>query len=147
MAELIERLEAADGPCRELEYRIAYALGWRFDGFEGEDQSRDQETLSDQDFADLGMMAGAWKLPHQDRWPTDFDPPRWNDCPPEWTSSIDAALTLAEGFSEAQLWMLWNDALTACSCADGDLVKDLPRFIVIAALKAMEANPTTGDEL
>ena len=38
--------------------------------------------------------------------------------------------------AEVELWQLWNAALTECSKAEAHLVKDLPRFIAIAALKA-----------
>ena len=65
---------------------------------------------------------------------------------PRFTASIDAALTLADGMSDAKLWMLWNEALTACGCAERHIVKDLPRFIVIAALKAMTAHHETEND-
>ena len=101
MTDLVERLEAASGPCRELDCRI-----WC------ERQGNDFDT-----FRSVVHDLGQW-------------------IAPAYTASIDAALTLTHGFSNASIWMLWNDALRACSCAEGDLIKDLPRFIVIEALKA-----------
>lgn len=91
MTSMAERLVKAKKPSRELDYRIAYAIGWRFDGFEWDKQSRDQDWLSDKQFRDLGHMAGGWKRPSQKKWPY----PGTNDNEVAfYTASVDAAMTL-----------------------------------------------------
>lgn len=90
--DLITQMEAATEGSRELDCRIAYALGWRFngcseDGVEG--------RIGDDDWPDLDNIGGHWHKPG-DRWAESHeDPglPRWDD-PPEWTTSLDAAMTL-----------------------------------------------------
>lgn len=133
MSELIklaERFEQASGPDRELDYRIGYALGWRFNGFEWPGrQSCDQEELSDQQFADLDMMAGGWKRPDQDEWPY---PGTNNNVVPRWSSSIDAAMTLVP---EGQLFILYSDG----SCEIGPQPTD--GSIMQPVAKAEAATP------
>jgi len=50
-----------------------------------------------------------------------------------------AALTLADGLSEVTIWQIWNEALTECSKAEADLVRDVARFWTAAALRACAA--------
>lgn len=71
MNDLIDRIESADGPSRELDYLIALARGWRL-------VAQDWPEKSNWHDAD-GTYRGR-----------NGDP----DCPPRWTASIDAALTL-----------------------------------------------------
>jgi len=89
--DLIQRLQDATEGSRELDARIAYALGWRFNGFEWNEQHRDQPTLSNEQFAEWEIMAGGWKNPTQSEWPHPGDN---KQEPPAFSSSIDAAMTL-----------------------------------------------------
>jgi hypothetical protein len=101
LSDLIERVEAATGPDRELDYRLAYFLGWRFSGFEWAKQSRDQDWLSDDEFATLDEMAGGWKRPDQKEWP--YPGTNTNEVP-LWTASLDAAIGLVERVLPGWAW-------------------------------------------
>lgn len=119
MDNLIEKLERADGPDRELDADIAKSAN-----------------------VQLGacFCTGACDPKHV--------------CykgacvaVPAYTSSIDAALTLAEGDAIERVGgaigiLNWAIDMMQEACASIDA---LPRFIVIAALKAMGASPTTGE--
>ena len=121
MTDLIERLEAATGPDRELDAAIFAAVypdkvpspivesgyGWRYD-------KRHWWLATGEDSRVMPKMV----------------------TPERYTASIDAALTLAGDMNETRLWHLWHDALSRCSKAEAHIVRDLPRFICIAALHA-----------
>lgn len=115
MDELIERIEKAEAGSWHLERDIALSLGWK-------------PYI-------LGQAGEAWEMP---------DGTRREVFLPEWTRSIDAAMTLADGLSEQQIWVIWNDALAACSCAEKDMRKDVARFWCAAALRARTT--IAGDE-
>lgn len=87
MRELIERLEKADGPSRGLDGRIAWALGWRFNGVD----------INDDDFDEWDTIGGHWHKPGEDFCPVNrsFDERLWPN-PPEYTASVDAAIELAD---------------------------------------------------
>jgi hypothetical protein len=67
--------------------------------------------------------------------------PNWesDDCafddPPIYTASLDAAMTLGDGLTEAQIWMIWNKALGGA--AMGDVRKDVARHLTAADLRAL----------
>jgi hypothetical protein len=87
---LAERCEKATGPDREIDYRMAYGLGWRFDGYH---LARDLPCLSDEQFANLHNLAGQWKRPGVVDWPY----PGTNHAEPcVWTASLDAITALIE---------------------------------------------------
>lgn len=87
---LAERCEKATGPDREIDYRMAYGLGWRFDGYH---LARDLPCLSDEQFANLHNLAGQWKRPGVVDWPY----PGTNHAEPcVWTASLDAITGLIE---------------------------------------------------
>lgn len=112
--ELIAALEAADGPSRELDAEIALASG-EFITKPGRE----------------GMFA------RKDA------PNQFSGYVPPYTSSIDAALTLAK---EGQASDVLCDAIVLLNVTGwkGSWRNALPRFIVIAALKAMEAANAQG---
>jgi hypothetical protein len=102
---LRERCREAKEASREIDFRIAYALGWRFNGFRDGGKA---DWLSDENFADLDRMGGHWRQP-DGRFADiseSFDGRKWPD-PPEWSDSVDAARALVErllpGWVVAQL--------------------------------------------
>ena len=101
LRDLISKLEAAEGPDRELDGRIAWVLGWRFNG---------GVTPDDKDFGMWPDIAGHWHKPG-DRFAdignsAEYNDPehgfpsgRWDD-PPPYTASLDAAVGLVpEGWA------------------------------------------------
>lgn len=152
---IIARLEKATGPDRELDYRLAYSLGWRFNGFEWQEQSRDQDRLSDDQFRDLDQMAGGWKRPDQKKWPY----PGSNDNEvPRWTASIDAALTLIPGGWDWLLAVFQGERPTATIQRKGGGFHAAPEIefdesgaspaigLCIAAIKAIAAQAETATQ-
>lgn len=55
---------------------------------------------------------------------------------PAYTASLDAATTITDGMTEARIWTIWNEALNRCSLVERHIVRELPRFIVAASLRA-----------
>jgi hypothetical protein len=104
MNALIERVEGATGPDRELDMLIENALG----------------------------LAKFERDPRVGYGDADYN----RVAPKPLTASLDAAMTLTSGMPEYTVWAIWHEALRECSKAGADLVRDLPRFIVAAALKA-----------
>jgi hypothetical protein len=97
--DLIERLEKAEGPSRGLDGRIAWALGWRFNGFIWDgDPIGGPDTV--EDFEEWEHIGGSWHQPGDrfinidETWDAAANL-RWPE-PPEWTASIDAAVKLCE---------------------------------------------------
>lgn len=97
LQDLLVKVEAAESGGRELDGRIAWAFGWRFNG---------GVTPDDADFKDWPDIAGHWHKPGdrfadilnkaEYRSETEgFPSGRWDD-PPEWTKSLDAAVALVE---------------------------------------------------
>ena len=130
IAALIARLEAATGPDRELDlclHELLTGKRFRWAEFGGLIQGNEQ----------IAVQIHPWDGTEHERW-VRLD--EREICPiPAFTASIDAALTLAEGWSEVQLWSLWNAALCECSKAEAHIVKDLPRFICAEAIRALRA--------
>lgn len=112
---LIERLERATGPDRELDWAIAEHLGWAYEP----------------------------GVPSLLLAPSMIDPDGNARHLPAYTASLDAALTLAGERSYACL--LEGMAMAAAyfvtfSDKNGHIVRALPRFVCIAALRAREAS-------
>lgn len=127
IAELIERLERAQGPDRELDARI-----WEYLGLAPEyDNSK--------------KPYGNWHYIGDGRYNFRDDTPFGHGArAPQYTSSIDAAMTLVP-----KGWMLWGlsdlmfDGVSGCTlidCSGGEAIasgaRTLPINICIAALKA-----------
>ena len=94
LTDLIARVEAASGPDRALDGRVAWATGWRFNGFSRFTDDRDiEEAIDRADFDDWPMMAGHWRQPGGDFCRGNFDMAKWPD-PPRYTASIDAVVAL-----------------------------------------------------
>ena len=85
--DILARLRAAAGPDRGLDGRIAYSLGWRFNGL--------LRGIEDPKFDKWEGFGGHWHQPGGAfcRVDQSFDGDLWPE-PPEWTASIDAALAL-----------------------------------------------------
>jgi len=94
--EIIQRLEVAKCGSRELDCRMAYHLGWRFNGLRGFDGD-DAAALDDEDWAILNDMGGHWHQPGGEfcQVGVSFSPLIW-PAPPKWTTSIDATVLMAE---------------------------------------------------
>jgi hypothetical protein len=125
LTALAERVERAEGPSRELDALVWCALnGKRYsDHYEAYAFHSSENPLTQVEYTEppkrTKLVTGrhvAHALPV--------------------TASIDAALTLADGLSEAQIWTVWNEALTACSKAEADIRKDVARYWVAAALRS-----------
>jgi len=100
LENLAQRCEQASVAGRGLDGRIAYALGWRFNGFaHGPDESDDY-------FDDWEEVGGHWAQPGGDFCPVSRSFSRYDyPDPPLWTASLDAAMTLVpEGWN----WMAGN---------------------------------------
>lgn len=124
LRELVERLEAAEGPSRELDAEIARALGWK----------------------DVGIGPHA---PQTVKWVRPDGSETFNRLP-AYTASIDAALTLVpEGWE----WTVGNTYAEGRTFArvENFALKGEPNFnvdgqrppalaLTIAALKAREAD-------
>jgi hypothetical protein len=95
LGDLIARVDGATGPSREIDFRIAYQLGWRFNGWNP--WAPDDSSPSDEAFARMEGLAGHWHEPGDRFARIDEDPgeDRWDE-PPEWSASLDAAITLCE---------------------------------------------------
>lgn len=127
LSELIERLEKASGPDRELDLAIGLAcLGWEWveDGFGGEQL----------DFGSANLVGWSSRSPIP-------------DCIPSPTGSIDDALTLLSEGSEISLTNLYGVARAHVDMSDelGGAYGDhegghLALAICIAALKAQQVN-------
>jgi hypothetical protein len=103
ITDLIERLEHATGPDRGLDGRIAWALGWRFNGFIWDgDPVGGPDTV--EDFNEWDQVGGCWIKPGDDKFYGDSSlskhemregemDDRWAN-PPCWTASVDASLDL-----------------------------------------------------
>jgi hypothetical protein len=136
MDDLIKQLEAAKGGSRELDGRIAWAFGWRFNG---------GVEPEDEDFALWPEIAGHWHKPG-DRFAdicSDDDPAieRWDD-PPHYTTSLDAALTLVpedwiwDVASTGAVWVMPEDEISQQIVIGGQ--PDPIIALCIAALKARQ---------
>jgi len=115
MKDLIERLEKLTEPSRGMDGRIAWALGWRFNGFiwDGDPEGGPD---TEADFDDWPNIGGSWKKPGDDKFFGDNSlgkqelregeaEGRW-DHPPEWTGSIDAAAALVASLLPE--WTAWE---------------------------------------
>lgn len=87
LEDLAARCESATGPDRGLDGRIAYALGWRFNGLD--------DGVDDPDFDEWNNIGGHWAQPGGDFCPvwSAFNSEDYPD-PPDYTASLDAAMTL-----------------------------------------------------
>lgn len=120
LTALADEIERAEGPSRELDVRIAISVGWDINGG------------GIAPFVDLATDFGLeWAVKTASEYTSIY-----SRTLPQYTASIDAALTLAGDFTEVKLWQLWNAALTECSKREAHIVCDLPRFICAAALRA-----------
>lgn len=169
LKSLLERVEKAERPSRELDGRIAWALGWRFNG---------GVTPDHEDFKDWPDIAGHWHKPG-DRFASilnkveyrseteGFPSGRWDD-PPAWTASIDAAVSLikkqlgwkfrcGEGSGEWRNGVLYTGwaHLNKRHSSDCDRHEEatgwahtVPLALIAALLKALIANapaPSRGE--
>lgn len=127
LLQLADRVEALTEPCREVDAAIAVtALGWftippRYVG----------------DSVGYGYMEADG---------TRIHPGHGGDqIMPRYTTSLDAAITLAE-IDEAAFIAL-SDAMVALEnngWAKGEWAKMLPRYITAAALRARASEPVVG---
>lgn len=76
LVELAKRVEALDGPCRETDAEIAYAVRWRWAGWEDGDTRIEQRSLEYVKNAVLNSCNSIWQ--HL----------------PAYTASLDAAMSL-----------------------------------------------------
>lgn len=114
LIELAARVEAAEGPGRELDALIASALGWR--------------EVPNPTFA--GGLVGRWY--RADGTLTD------HYGVPHFTASLDAAMTLAGGDPYGVLF----EAMVRCPGSETDaaaFLRALPRHVTAAALRAHAA--------
>lgn len=123
MDSLIERLEKAEGPDREVDADIMAQFFDREERHIGTregpyDRSYD-ECAPVKDKVWVDRKTGKWKSTH----------------PYRYTSSIDAALTLAGENAATILSVARNKCVAAFGHGDA-FVKQLPRFICLAALKS-----------
>ena len=102
LLELADKVQALEGPSREIDCRVWSALDGLFD-------------------FDLLRKV----VPDFNEWRALY-----------YTLSIDAAMALGDGLSEAQIWNIWNEALTNCALAKADTRRDLARYWTAAALRA-----------
>jgi hypothetical protein len=121
ISELIERLEKADEPHRGLDGRIAWAIGWRFNGFIWEgDPVGGPDTV--EDFDVWYEVGGSWKKPWDDKFFGDDSlskkeqalgeiDERWEN-PPRLTGSIDAAVGLLATALPGWAWSMGTCCVT-----------------------------------
>lgn len=138
---LLARVEAATGPDRGLDGRIAWALGWRFNGFIWKgDPAGGPGTITD--FDGWPYTAGSWKKPGDPSFSGGGDlsnrerhdgelSGRWTE-PPLWTADLNAIVGLIERELPGWGWELthptdggygsvriWNRGVTTTLFAKG----------------------------
>lgn len=99
MDSLIKRLQESESGSRELDGLIAYQFGWRFNGFSNglltPEEIDAQGAAHGYSFKEWPGVAGGWHKPG-DRFRSfddREDQDRWHE-PPEWTTSLDAIVSL-----------------------------------------------------
>lgn len=145
LSDLATRVQQATGPSRELDCRVAYALGWRFNGWSSDDAWRP----TDEDFAVMDGVAGHWHRPgdvfknilDKDEYRKGDAEGRWDD-PPEWSDSLEwvAALIKELGFAGWDITVhldgdshasVWNPSVSATA-------KTPPLALLSALLLALQ---------
>ena len=119
---LADRIEAADGPSRELDFLIAEAVLGNEEHYAGcrERQKRPW------DFYEAG----------DPNWPTK----KWEWGQPNYTASLDAAMMLVADWSWIIIRYTIIQAVSEIGVRGLDPIKDLPRFIAAAAIRAQETS-------
>jgi hypothetical protein len=120
IAELIERVEAASGPARDIDGDIALMEGWTLSKMKGDGQAY-------------------WRKPGA----TEY----WDRCtdgPPDYTRSIDAALALAERKLGVNWYGILLDAVREFGTAGTLGPEHLARYVVVAILRALQASDPTN---
>ena len=149
MTDIIERLERATGPSRELDGYIAVALGWRHLELGSDLDKYKDEGSPWMDFGEGWLHPGETEsycdvnLRDKRQSYEDDKNGRWSP-PPAYTSSIDAAITLVpEGYDWEMGFYHEEDGPASIVWIAGnswvEYFHDLPAIaICIAALKARE---------
>lgn len=128
MTNLLQTLQSADAPSRELDAEIAYALGWK---------------------DDMQYVPGhGWR-----HWYIDHDE-KTRFGLPTWTSSLDVALALVAEMLPGWTWeyslgimrLISPDFLKVYVSSDGDCADSgrEPIKMIIALLRALEAEARDG---